>query len=201
MGTIWELPVYGNIWDKYGKIWENMEKSSIFMDIKSLNGHFLVGNSGINGGLLGNTSNYSWWIFDGNLKPHFYVSNWIKTLGTLGFSTLLSATVAVFFIFQRVIDSGILSWISLSPRRMRIWTMIRCNKVKHLLLSWENPLLRSWVASWEGSVDCLGRAISTADTTEPQVKHSLETPNSESQKKKRCSQRLALTRSVRQCWK
>ena len=109
--------MWENIWDKYGI---NMDKSSIFMDIKSLNGHFLVGNSGINGGLLGNTSNYSWWIFDGNLKPHFYVSNWIKTLGTLGFSTLLSATVAVFFIFQRVIDSGILSWISLSPRRMRI---------------------------------------------------------------------------------
>lgn len=120
----------------------------------------------------------------------------METSSRIGiFNVAVSNRCCVFLFFQRVIDSGTLSWISQSPRRMRIWTMIRCNKVKHLLLSWENPLLRSWVASWEGSVDCLGRAISTADTTEPQVKHSLETPNSESQKKKRYSQRLALTRS------
>ena len=83
--------MWENIWDKYGI---NMDKSSIFMDIKSLNGHFLVGNSGINGGLLGNTSNYSWWIFDGNLKPHFYVSNWIKTLGTYRYIGIFNVAVS-----------------------------------------------------------------------------------------------------------
>ena len=167
-----------------------------------------MGNSGINGGLLGNTSNYSWWIFDGNLKPHFYVSNWIKHKVHWDFQHCCQQPLPCFLFFQRVIDSGILSWISLSPRRMRIWPMIRCNKVKHLLLSWEHPLLRSWVASWEGSVDCLGRAISTADTTETQVKHSLETPNSESQKKRSGARSVWLWPAVkffksllRQCWK